>query len=286
MPYHVAKSGSCPVSKPWAVIKNADGKVMGCHASKTDANKQLAALYAQESKSMSDLRNLPEPVWARLADGFGPDFLSERHRGFDIDFKGKPTEERITARRLEVRQAVDGSPVIAGYATVYEHAYDVAGGPPIGWTETMARGSADKSIAEQDDVYLFFDHEGLPLASTKDRTLILESDKIGLYNESRIDTGSPWSMEIVRRVQSGALDAMSLAMKVLRQEWNDDYTERFITEVKLYDVSVVSFPANPATVVQVRNDSTESLSVEPVYTGLTLVTAKAMADALRLHATH
>lgn len=222
---------------------------------------------------MNDLRNLPDPVRERL----GADFLAERHRGFDVDFKGKPTEERATPRRLEVRVARDGSPVIAGYATVYDYPYDVAGGPPVGWSETIAVGAASKSIAERDNVYLFFDHEGFSLASTKDGTLSLESDKIGLYNESRIDASSPHSMEVVRRIQSGQLDAMSLAFKTHRDEWNDDYTERRITEMQLFDVSVVSFPANPATVVQMN--SARSL----VSAGMSLADALKMADELRAH---
>ena len=45
------------------------------------------------------------------------------------------------------------------------------------------------------------------------------------------------------------LDAMSWAFQALRQEWNKDYTERRIIEAKAFDQSVVSFPANPATVV-------------------------------------
>lgn len=51
MPYHVAKSSGCPSSKPWAVIKNSDGKIMGCHASKADAENQLAAIHANEGNS-------------------------------------------------------------------------------------------------------------------------------------------------------------------------------------------------------------------------------------------
>lgn len=48
MPYRVEKSGDCPDSHPWAVVKATDGEVMGCHASKADAEKQQAALYAAE----------------------------------------------------------------------------------------------------------------------------------------------------------------------------------------------------------------------------------------------
>lgn len=238
---------------------------------------------------MTDLRNLPDQVRVRLAEGYGNDYLSERHRGLDVNWKGAPAEERITARRLEVRAAGDGGHVVAGYATIYDYAYDVAGGPPFGWSETIGVGAASKSIAERDDVYLFFDHEGLPLASTKDGSLSLESDKIGLYNESRIDATSPYSMEIVRRVQSGALDAMSFAFKAMRQEWNEDYTERRITELQLFDVSVVSFPANPATLVHMRGEkpgeAREAEVIELVSSSaMTLATAQAMADALRLRA--
>lgn len=48
MPWHIAKSAKCPDAKPWAVIKDADGSVAGCHATKDAANAQLAALYASE----------------------------------------------------------------------------------------------------------------------------------------------------------------------------------------------------------------------------------------------
>lgn len=50
MPWHVAKSSSCPDSKPWGVIKDSTGTVVACHASKDKALKQLAALYASEKK--------------------------------------------------------------------------------------------------------------------------------------------------------------------------------------------------------------------------------------------
>lgn len=54
MPYHVAKSSKCPTAKPWAVIKDSDGSVMGCHPSKGAAGKQLAALYANEPSAKAD----------------------------------------------------------------------------------------------------------------------------------------------------------------------------------------------------------------------------------------
>ena len=55
-------------------------------------------------------------------------------------------------------------------------------------------------------------------------------------------------------MERGDLDEMSFAFRVIRQEWDADYLERRITEVQLFDVSLVTYPANPATVAQVRDD--------------------------------
>jgi hypothetical protein len=47
---------------------------------------------------------------------------------------------------------------------------------------------------------------------------------------------------------------MSFAFRVIRQKWNDDRTERMLTEVSLADgdVSIVTYPAYPATSVEAR----------------------------------
>lgn len=55
MPWSVtAESGKCPASKPWAVVKDSDGTVEGCHPSEEAAQAQQAALYASERKDMTE----------------------------------------------------------------------------------------------------------------------------------------------------------------------------------------------------------------------------------------
>ncbi len=50
MPYHVdSEHEKCPASRPHAVVKDDDGKVMGCHSSEGKADRQIAALNANES---------------------------------------------------------------------------------------------------------------------------------------------------------------------------------------------------------------------------------------------
>lgn len=51
MPWHIVKhAGQCPASTPWAVVKEADGKMVGCHESREKALRQLAALNAQKKR--------------------------------------------------------------------------------------------------------------------------------------------------------------------------------------------------------------------------------------------
>ena len=55
MPWSVRKSDECPASKPWGVFKDDDGAKEGCHESKAAAQKQQAALYAQEAAKAFDV---------------------------------------------------------------------------------------------------------------------------------------------------------------------------------------------------------------------------------------
>ena len=53
MPYHIGPKGSYGC-KGYPVVKDADGKVIGCHTTETDAKKQLAALYINEPQAKGE----------------------------------------------------------------------------------------------------------------------------------------------------------------------------------------------------------------------------------------
>jgi 2'-5' RNA ligase len=61
VPWHkVHNHGKCPSGKPWAVVKDADGSVAGCHATESEANDQLAALYASEGNYRQHGEEVPD----------------------------------------------------------------------------------------------------------------------------------------------------------------------------------------------------------------------------------
>lgn len=52
VPWHTVQNHSeCPDGKPWAVVKDSDGSVAGCHDTQAGADKQLAALYANSPEA-------------------------------------------------------------------------------------------------------------------------------------------------------------------------------------------------------------------------------------------
>lgn len=176
------------------------------------------------------------------------------------DDKGMPVlpkrEQRDFAlSEFEVRAEGDKGLTLTGYASVFDHDYDIYGGPPYGWTERIAKGAFTKTLSEKPDVQLLVNHEGLPLARTKSGTLKLSEDDTGLYVEAELDAEDPDVQRLRPKMDRGDMDEMSFAFRVLRQEWDEEYTDRTIKEVSIHrgDVSVVNYGANDGTSVSLRS---------------------------------
>lgn len=69
MPYTMKKTSQCPAGKSWGVLNKNTGKVVpgGCHATKGDAQKHLAALNSNvpdaQSKSMDPPDGMLQEGW-------------------------------------------------------------------------------------------------------------------------------------------------------------------------------------------------------------------------------
>jgi HK97 family phage prohead protease len=229
---------------------------------------------------LRDLRKLPVQVLERMRDADALADVGVRASGGRLLVEGGTASRSMHERqRIETRAEGDNAqPVLDGYAAVYDVAYPIGGGKASawGWDETVVSGAVTKSLAERDNVYWLHDHEGLSVASTKEGNLEIVSDSVGILTIAKPDMRSQWNQEVVLRAQSGALDAMSWAFVTVRQEWNDDYTERFITEAKMFDVSGVKWPANPATHMHARHQDVGT------DTGVSIDLAQREIDALKL----
>lgn len=154
---------------------------------------------------------------------------------------------------VELRANEDGeseSLRFEGEASVYEQEYEVFGGPPWGWIESVDAGAGKKTLSEKPDVVFLANHGGLPMARTKSGTLELSEVKKALRAVApALEPNDPDVQNIRYKMGRGDLDEMSFAFRVVRQEWNEDYTRRWIKEYDINrgDVSIVTFGANPAT---------------------------------------
>jgi HK97 family phage prohead protease len=170
-----------------------------------------------------------------------------------------------TAFRLERAAAGDGL-TLKGYASVFDVEYEMYGGPPWGWDESVDPGAFDKTLRERPDVQLLVNHTGLPLARTKSGTLRLATDNVGLETSADLESRSAVVQELALAMDRRDIDEMSFAFRVVRQEWDEEYVKRRLVEVNIHrgDVSVVNYGANPATSATLRALSLAGLAdLEP-----------------------
>lgn len=261
MPYYVSDQQSdC---SGWATVKQeADGSytTLGCHDTKQDAIDQMVAVSISE-----DI----EPGGDVQRDSVGEDRS-----------KMKEIERRtFTVRDIETREAEDGAMRLSGYAAVFNDA-----SVPLPFSERIAPGAFRKTLSETPDVRLLINHEGLPLARTKNGTLTLSEDEVGL----RFDADLPDTTEardLWTLIQRGDVDQMSFAFRVIRQKWSADRTERTLTEVSLADgdVSVVTYPAYPTTSVEARahlQNALQALKEGRALEGEALIAVQAIFDKI------
>jgi hypothetical protein len=83
MPYDTKTTAACPIAKPWGVFKSDERQLMGCHASESDANDQIAALYASEQveRAKYDGIDFTPPEGVREEAKQGLEWRREHNRG-------------------------------------------------------------------------------------------------------------------------------------------------------------------------------------------------------------
>jgi HK97 family phage prohead protease len=192
----------------------------------------------------------------------------------------KKIERRtFTIKDVEARQAEDGTMRLSGYAAVFND-----DSVPLPFIERIAPGAFRKTLSETPDVRLLINHEGLPLARTKNGTLRLTEDQAGLYMDADLpDTQA--ARDLYTLVERGDVDQMSFAFRVIRQKWNEGRTERTLTELSLADgdVSVVTYPAYPTTTVEAREQiaaARQAIKEGREITGESLIVIQAILDKI------
>lgn len=170
------------------------------------------------------------------------------------DFGGR--EKRVlpfVVEEIRASGAGDGQFTIRGHAAVFNRwSLDLGG-----FRERIAKGAFDAVLERNPDVLALWDHDtALTLARTKNKTLELRIDPVGLHYWARVAPTS-YAEDLRVLLERGDVDQASFAFTIAPggQEWKireeDDGTEvveRTITEIAdLYDVTVTAMGAYPQT---------------------------------------
>lgn len=173
-----------------------------------------------------------------------------------IKFKNQAQERAVLLTPVtEGQKRFDTEKYVEGYAAKYEPylLYDDGDWGKV--YERFAPGCFDNT--DMSDVIMQFDHAGRVFARTTNDTLVVEADDTGLFTAADLD-----KTELARSVHAdivaGMLTKMSWRFKVGKYyiEHEEGSRDRTIvhTEIpKIYDVSVVSIPANQDTEINARD---------------------------------
>jgi uncharacterized protein len=163
---------------------------------------------------------------------------------------------------VEVRTSQDGSmATFVGYASMTNAPYavqDFMGS----YDETIRSGAFKKTLTEAPNVPLLFNHDGMPIASTGAGTMTLSEDSNGLRVDATLDRRQALTNDLCIALERGDLKQMSFSFEAVKQQWSEDRAARDVTEVKLYDASIVTYPANPMTTAALRADLQRHLGTE------------------------
>ena len=160
---------------------------------------------------------------------------------FDIEKKAEENQEE----KMEIK----------GYAVVFNspETYD--------YTEIIAPTAFDE--ADMSDVVLRYNHEEAftILARTRNKSLNLSVDDIGLYMTATLQNDVQTHKDIYNMIKSKLIDKQSFAFTIEEDQYDYDTDTRTITKIgKVYDVSVVDQPFYNDTDVSVaRNNNDEFL---------------------------
>jgi HK97 family phage prohead protease len=153
----------------------------------------------------------------------------------------------------EVRVDLSSDRKIRGTAIVFNSLSHDLGG----FREIIKPEAVDRTLREGLDVLALVDHDsGKIIGRTKSGTLSLSKDRRGL----RIAIDPPntsYAKDLLESVERGDISGMSFGFRVITDEWRMDDGEaiREVTDMTISEVSVVGFPAYPATDVQVAQRS-------------------------------
>jgi len=136
---------------------------------------------------------------------------------------------------------------------------EIEGYASLFWTRDLnddvtAAGAFSASLARSGaaGVKMLFQHEATEPVGVWDE---IAEDARGLFVRGRILTVTPQGRLVAALVKAGALDGLSIGFRTVKARPDESGRLRVLTEVELWEVSIVTFPMLPqARIESVRTN--------------------------------
>lgn len=202
------------------VVHAEDGKVLGKHKTKAEAEAQLEAVEAHKHEEKAAPLDREARCWML---------------GLELRARGEKAE---------------GPGTIVGYTAVFDRFSQDLGG----FREKIAPGAFKACVGQ--DVRALVNHDpNQLLARSKSGTLRMEEDDLGLRVEIDLPD-TQLGRDTAEMVRRGDLDGMSFSFVADRDSWNHNVQppERTLLSIRdLYDVGPVAYPAYTDTSAAMRS---------------------------------
>lgn len=185
-------------------------------------------------------------------------------------------EERRGLALAEARASISAESGVGkrfqGYASVFNSRTAIGNPRTWGFYEQISPGAYTKTIDERDQGFLVNHDSTLVVSRRSAGTLALTQDERGLLTDSALDEELSYVRDLRVNLRNGNISGMSFGFSV--PDGKDDWTvERMLTEdgltvevevrtireIKLYEVSAVTFPAYEETTAGLRHSLVPAL---------------------------
>jgi HK97 family phage prohead protease len=156
---------------------------------------------------------------------------------------------------FEIKLADEATGSFEGIASVY--------GNVDSYGDIVEAGAFSKTIAERGrSVPILWQHDSrLPIGTGE---VYDAGGHLGI--KGRIIDSVSYGADALKLIREGVVKGLSIGYTVLKDAWDADRKVRLLKEIKLFEVSVVTFPANElAMLTGVKSDSRDELIAAAYY---------------------
>lgn len=155
--------------------------------------------------------------------------MERKKKGDEVEYKSLP---------FEIKAEDDETNIIEGYAATF-------GGEPDSWGDVIKKGAFAKTLKEQKTFVFLWQHDwNEPIG----QIIEAKEDENGLFIKVKISETTRGKDTMVL-VKDKTINKMSIGYRTIKESYDRDSGVRTLLEVKLMEVSVVTFPANVNAVV-------------------------------------